>query len=347
MATAPDTLAPATTNSVGRISQVIGAVVDVTFEQDRLPAILNALETSNNGNRLVLEVAQHLGENTVRTIAMDSTEGLTRGQEVTDTGSQIRVAAKGPQGQPLVLPAYDHVLQASHLFNLMDARGAIAVAERQSYIGRIRELCKACALALLKEGWQVVLVGRRADALAAAVAEAGANAGHAHAIPTDLSKEPEVKALFEQIRARFGRLDLVFNNAGISLPYTLPGDLSGDEWRRAVDINLNGAFYTLSNAFKLMQEQEALRVQKKKTSITNKSYNKNDTMKKSLYSNQLNSSNQFQNSSGLKSINEMDRGLESARPKMSVGFADQLISPQPDQSASTTLASSATVVPRL
>jgi NAD(P)-dependent dehydrogenase (short-subunit alcohol dehydrogenase family) len=114
---------------------------------------------------------------------------------------------------------------------------------------------KACALALLKEGWQVVLVGRRADALAAAVAEAGANAGNAHAIPTDLSKEPEVKALFEQIRSRFGRLDLVFNNAGISLPYTLPGDLSGDEWRRAVDINLNGAFYTLSYAFKLMQEQ--------------------------------------------------------------------------------------------
>jgi NAD(P)-dependent dehydrogenase (short-subunit alcohol dehydrogenase family) len=114
---------------------------------------------------------------------------------------------------------------------------------------------KACALALLQEGWQVVLVGRRADALAAAVAEAGANAGHAHAIPTDLSKEPEVKALFEQIRSRFGRLDLVFNNAGISLPYTLPGDLSGDEWRRAVDINLNGAFYTLSHAFKLMQEQ--------------------------------------------------------------------------------------------
>jgi F-type H+-transporting ATPase subunit beta len=79
-----------TTNSVGRISQVIGAVVDVSFDGE-LPAILNALETSNNGNRLVLEVAQHLGEGTVRTIAMDATEGLTRGQEVTDTGSQIRV----------------------------------------------------------------------------------------------------------------------------------------------------------------------------------------------------------------------------------------------------------------
>ncbi|MBW6528859.1 F0F1 ATP synthase subunit beta [Sphingomonas sp. RHCKR7] len=77
-------------NNVGRISQVIGAVVDVHFDNN-LPAILSALETSNNGQRLVLEVAQHLGENTVRTIAMDSTEGLTRGQNVTDTGSQIRV----------------------------------------------------------------------------------------------------------------------------------------------------------------------------------------------------------------------------------------------------------------
>lgn len=91
MATAADTTAPqATTNNVGRISQVIGAVVDVSFDGE-LPAILSALETSNNGQRLVLEVAQHLGENTVRTIAMDTTDGLTRGQEVTDTGSQIRV----------------------------------------------------------------------------------------------------------------------------------------------------------------------------------------------------------------------------------------------------------------
>ncbi len=81
---------PATTNNVGRISQVIGAVVDVTFDGE-LPEILSALATDNGGNRLVLEVAQHLGESTVRTIAMDSTEGLTRGQEVTDTGSQIRV----------------------------------------------------------------------------------------------------------------------------------------------------------------------------------------------------------------------------------------------------------------
>lgn len=67
----------ATEGATGKVTQVIGAVVDVAFEGE-LPAILNALETDNNGNRLVLEVAQHLGENVVRTIAMDSTEGLVR-----------------------------------------------------------------------------------------------------------------------------------------------------------------------------------------------------------------------------------------------------------------------------
>ena len=79
-----------TPNAVGKITQVIGAVVDVQFE-DHLPAILNALETTNGGNRLVLEVAQHLGENTVRTVAMDTSEGLVRGQECTDTGAPISV----------------------------------------------------------------------------------------------------------------------------------------------------------------------------------------------------------------------------------------------------------------
>src|SRR5688500_19908587 len=74
----------------GRVSQVIGAVVDVQFDE-HLPAILNALETQNNGQRLVLEVAQHLGENTVRTIAMDTSEGLVRGQDVQDTGHPIEV----------------------------------------------------------------------------------------------------------------------------------------------------------------------------------------------------------------------------------------------------------------
>ena len=83
------------TNTFGTITQVIGAVVDVKFEED-LPEILMALECDNSGIRLVLEVAQHLGENTVRTIAMDTTEGLKRGDKVTNTGSSIRVPV-GPE----------------------------------------------------------------------------------------------------------------------------------------------------------------------------------------------------------------------------------------------------------
>jgi F-type H+-transporting ATPase subunit beta len=81
-------------DNVGHITQVIGAVVDVQFDGE-LPSILNALEAENQGNRLVLEVAQHLGENTVRTVAMDSTEGLVRGAPATDTGAAIMV----PVGQ--------------------------------------------------------------------------------------------------------------------------------------------------------------------------------------------------------------------------------------------------------
>src|ERR1043165_8207613 len=77
-------------NKIGHVTQVIGAVVDVQFD-GHLPEIMNALETQNRGQRLILEVAQHLGESTVRTVAMDATEGLVRGQDVSDTGSPISV----------------------------------------------------------------------------------------------------------------------------------------------------------------------------------------------------------------------------------------------------------------
>src|SRR5262245_60295022 len=82
-------------NTEGRITQVTGAVVDVQFDGD-LPPILNAFHTENEGKRLVLDVAQHLGENTVRTIAMDTTDGLVRGQKVSDTGAPIMVPV-GPE----------------------------------------------------------------------------------------------------------------------------------------------------------------------------------------------------------------------------------------------------------
>ena len=114
---------------------------------------------------------------------------------------------------------------------------------------------KACALALLAEGWQVVLVGRRADALEATAQAAGAHASNAWAVACDVSQEESVAQLFEGVRAKYGRVDLLFNNAGIFLPATMPGDLSGADWRRSVDVNFNGAFYCLSHAFKLMKAQ--------------------------------------------------------------------------------------------
>ncbi len=113
----------------------------------------------------------------------------------------------------------------------------------------------ACAQAMLRDDWTVVMVGRRADALNEALAQAPEHGKNGIVMPADLSVESEVARLFAQVKDQCGRLDLLFNNAGISLPNTLPGDLPGEDWRRVVDINLNGAFYCLSHAFKLMQNQ--------------------------------------------------------------------------------------------
>lgn len=114
---------------------------------------------------------------------------------------------------------------------------------------------RACALGLLAEGWTVVLVGRRTKALQQVIADAGVHGQHAHAITADLSEETAVNALFDTVRQQHGRLDLLFNNAGMFLPFAQPGDVSGDDWRSMVGINLNGAFYCLSQAFRLMQTQ--------------------------------------------------------------------------------------------
>ena len=109
-----------TTNNIGTISQVLGAVVDVRFEKT-LPAILAALTTENQGKTLVLEVAQHLGENTVRTIAMDSTDGLTRGQTVVDTGAAISVPV-GPETLGRIINVIGEPI---------DERGAVGAKKRQ------------------------------------------------------------------------------------------------------------------------------------------------------------------------------------------------------------------------
>jgi NAD(P)-dependent dehydrogenase (short-subunit alcohol dehydrogenase family) len=114
---------------------------------------------------------------------------------------------------------------------------------------------QACAVALLKEGWEVALVGRRPEALAATVAAAGDAGTRALAIPCDVTQERQVISAFDTVRDKLGRLDLLFNNAGGGLAAKTPDEVSGDEWRRIVDVNLNGAFYCLSAAFRLMREQ--------------------------------------------------------------------------------------------
>ncbi len=120
---------------------------------------------------------------------------------------------------------------------------------------------KGCAAALLQAGWQVVFTGRREALLSAALAEAsdagesGGSGGSGLVIPCDVSSEAAVAELFASIRQRFGRLDLLFNNAGIFTPPASPDELSAASWRAAVDVNLNGAFFCLSEAFKLMRAQ--------------------------------------------------------------------------------------------
>jgi NAD(P)-dependent dehydrogenase (short-subunit alcohol dehydrogenase family) len=114
---------------------------------------------------------------------------------------------------------------------------------------------RGCAEALLSAGWRVVFAGRRLATLEAAMAACAAPADRAWAIACDVSQEDSVAALFRQIGERFGRLDLLFNNAGTSSTSALPDELSTGAWRQAVDTNLNGAFFCLAAAFKLMRQQ--------------------------------------------------------------------------------------------
>jgi len=114
---------------------------------------------------------------------------------------------------------------------------------------------KATALALLRAGYGVVFAGRRAEPLQKAVAEAGALAANALAVPTDVGDPASVKALFDATHARFGRLDLLFNNAGTGAPPVPLDELSFEQWKAVLDANLTGAFLCTQQAFRLMKNQ--------------------------------------------------------------------------------------------
>ncbi|MFM8609925.1 MAG: SDR family oxidoreductase [Burkholderiaceae bacterium] len=118
---------------------------------------------------------------------------------------------------------------------------------------------RASALALAGDGWRVMLAGRRAEPLAevaSALSAAGADASQVLCCPADVADPASVKALFDTTVARFGRVDLLFNNAGVNAPGVPLEDLPLDEWRRVVDINLNGMFYCIQQAFRVMKVQQ-------------------------------------------------------------------------------------------
>ena len=115
---------------------------------------------------------------------------------------------------------------------------------------------RATALALLREGFAVVLVGRRAEALAQTITEARDDGSRTLAVSADVSDPADVQRLFTQARQTFGRLDVLFNNAGTGAPAVPLEDLTFEQWRRVVDVNLTGAFLCTQAAFRLMKEQE-------------------------------------------------------------------------------------------
>jgi NAD(P)-dependent dehydrogenase (short-subunit alcohol dehydrogenase family) len=112
---------------------------------------------------------------------------------------------------------------------------------------------KATALALLKEGYAVVLAGRRSETLAQTVAAAGPDGTRTLAVAADVSDALSVRGLFDKTRETFGRLDLLFNNGGTGAPAVPLEDLTIEQWRRVIDVNLTGAFLCTQAAFRLMK----------------------------------------------------------------------------------------------
>jgi NAD(P)-dependent dehydrogenase (short-subunit alcohol dehydrogenase family) len=114
---------------------------------------------------------------------------------------------------------------------------------------------RAVALALLEAGYAVGLAGRRKEPLEETASQAGEGGARALPVPTDVSDSASVRALFAKLAETHGHLDVLFNNAGVNVPGTVFGDLSDDQWRSVVDINLTGAFFCAREAFRVMREQ--------------------------------------------------------------------------------------------
>lgn len=115
---------------------------------------------------------------------------------------------------------------------------------------------KAVALAFLNDGYRVALAGRRQDALEGTIEDAGENGANAVAVSTDVSDPAAVKNLFSKTCDKFGRVDVLFNNAGVNAPGVPLEELTVEQWKNVVDINLNGMFYCIQEAFRVMKDQD-------------------------------------------------------------------------------------------
>jgi NAD(P)-dependent dehydrogenase (short-subunit alcohol dehydrogenase family) len=135
---------------------------------------------------------------------------------------------------------------------MADNKGKVAIVT-----GGGSGIGKAAALALLQDGWRVAMAGRRADALQQVADESGA-ADRALGVPTDVTDPASVKALFDTVVQKWGRVDLLFNNAGMGLGGAALEDIAIEDWKRVVDTNLNGMFYCIQQAFRTMKAQQPM-----------------------------------------------------------------------------------------
>ncbi|HEV2276352.1 MAG TPA: SDR family oxidoreductase, partial [Acidobacteriaceae bacterium] len=133
---------------------------------------------------------------------------------------------------------------------MMDATRKVAIVT-----GAGSGIGKHVAWALLREGYSVVFAGRRRELLDKAVSEAGSASPQTLVVPADVGEPASVRALFAKTEAAFGRLDLLFNNAGVSAPGVLLEDLTWEQWKSVIDTNLSGAFLCTQEAFKKMKAQ--------------------------------------------------------------------------------------------
>jgi len=173
---------------------------------------------------------------------------LLRARFSADNGALAR--SQKSHSSPAIVTDLRHIAAHPRIVAIMNSSSKVAIVT-----GAGTGIGKAVATAMLKDGYKVVLAGRRSEPLEKAIAESGAPNGAALAVPTDVSDVASVGRLFARARETFGRLDVLFNNAGVGAPAKNLEDLTFEQWKNVVDINLTGVFLCIQEAFRMMKDQ--------------------------------------------------------------------------------------------